>query len=59
MTVTCWMAEIYMQEVRDLFRKPGDSDEPMWTNDDGTMQGITLISVRDAKELRKAFEFGI
>jgi hypothetical protein len=53
------MAEIYMQEVRDLFRKPGDPDEPMWTNDDGTMQGITLISVEDAKELRKAFEFGI
>ena len=21
-TVTCWMAEIYMQEVRDLFRNP-------------------------------------
>ena len=48
-----------MQEVRDLFRKPGDSDEPMWINDDGTIQGITLISVRDAKKLRKAFEFGI
>ena len=59
LTVTCWMAEIYMQEVRDLFRKPVDSDEPMWINDNGTIQGITLISVRDAKKLRKAFEFGI
>ena len=53
------MAEIYMQELIDLFKKPGNSDEPMWTNDDGTIQGITLISVRDAKELRKAFELGI
>ena len=26
LTVTCWMGEIYMQEFRDLFRKPGDSD---------------------------------
>ena len=53
------MAEIYMQEVRDLFRKPGDSDEPMWTDDNGSIQGITLISVKNAKELRKAFELGI
>ena len=59
LTVTCWMAEIYMQELIDLFKKPGNSDEPMWTKDDGTIQGITLINVRGAKELRKAFEFGI
>ena len=56
MTVTCWMGEIYMQEFRDLFRKPGDSDEPMWINDNGTISGITLLN---ASDLKKAFDFGI
>ena len=37
LTVTCWMAEIYMQEFRDLFRKPEDEGEPMWINEDGTV----------------------
>ena len=58
-TVTCWMAEIYMQEFRDLFRKPGDLVEPMWINDDSTIKGITLCSATNAKELRKHFNFGI
>ena len=53
------MAEIYMQEMTDLLKKTGDPVEPMWINDDSTIQGITLFSARDAKELRKAFEFGI
>lgn len=59
LTVTCCMAEIYMKEMRDLFKKPGDLVEPMWIKDDGSIHGITLHSARDAKELRKAFEFGI
>ena len=57
--VTCWMAEIYMQEFRDLFRKPDVEGEPMWINEDGTIQGITLCSATNAKELRKLFELGI
>ena len=53
------MAEIYMQELTDLFRKPGDLEEPMWINNDGTISGITLLSATDAKDLRKSFNFGI
>ena len=57
--VTCWMGEIYMQEFRDLFKKPGDLDEPMWINDNGTISGITLLSANNALDLKKAFDFGI
>ena len=57
--MTCWMAEIYMQEVRDLFRKPGDSDEPMWINNDGSISGITLLNAENASDLKKEFDFGI
>ena len=53
------MAEIYMQEIRDLFRQPGDEAEPMWINDNGTISGITLLSAQNAKDLKKAFDFGI
>jgi hypothetical protein len=53
------MVEVYMQELRDLFRKSSDSVEPMWIKDDGTIQGITLLTAKNAKELRKAFELGI
>ena len=59
LTVTCWMGEIYMQEFRDLFRKPNDSDEPMWINDNGAISGITLLSAKNASDLKKAFDFGI
>ena len=48
-----------MQELQDLFKKPTDTAKPMWLKDDGTIQGITLLPANDAKELRKAFEFGI
>ena len=48
-----------MQQFRDLFRKPGDPVEPMWINDDGTISGITLFIVKDAKELKKVFDYGI
>lgn len=53
------MAEIYMQEVTDLFKKPSDPAEPMWINEDGSISGITLQSAKNAQELRQAFEFGI
>jgi hypothetical protein len=48
-----------MQELRDLFRKPSDSVEPILIKDDGTIRGITLLSAKNSKELRKAFELGI
>ena len=53
------MAEIYMQELTDLFWTPSDPVEPMWINEDGTVTGITLRSAANAEELRKNFEFGI
>ena len=59
LTVTCWMGEIYMQEFRDLFKKPGDSDEPMWINNDGSISGITLLNAENASDLKKEFDFGI
>ena len=53
------MGEIYLQEFRDLFRKPGDQVEPMWINEDGTISGITLLTANNAQDLKKAFDFGI
>jgi hypothetical protein len=53
------MAEIYMQEIIDLFRKPGDPVEPMFINEDGTISGITLLSAENSEELKKAFDFGV
>ena len=48
LTVKCWMGEIYMQEFRDLFRKPDVEGEPMWINEDGTIAGVTLLSAKNA-----------
>ena len=31
----------------------------MWINDDGTISGITLLSAKNAKDLKEAFDFGI
>ena len=57
--VTCWMAEIYMQELTDLFFKPGDPVKPLWIKEDCTINGITLRTANSAQELEKAFDLGI
>ena len=53
------MAEIYKQEIIDLFKTTSDQAQPMWIKEDGSIHGITLLTAKNAEELKKAFDLGI
>ena len=53
------MAEIYKQEIIDLFLTTNDPVKPLWIEEDGNIHGITLRTVQNAEDLKKAFDLGI
>ena len=55
----CWMAEIYMQEINDLFKTTSNPVKSLYLEEDGTINGITLREVSNAEALKKAFDFGV
>ena len=53
------MAEIYKQEINDLFQTATDPVKPMWIEEDGNIHGITLRAANYEDDLKKAFDLGI
>ena len=53
------MAEIYMQEINDLFKTTSNPVKSLYLEEDGTINGITLREVSNAEALKKAFDFGV
>ena len=53
------MAEIYKQEINDLFQTATDPVKPMWIEEDGNIHGITVRAANNEDDLKKAFDLGI
>ena len=52
------MAEIYMQEMNDLFKTTSNPVKSLYLEEDGTINGITLREVSNAEALKKPLILG-